>query len=161
MVIEIVLQHDPGTFCAPHNTINPEHPNPSHHTPRTPHFWEFFGAPFGENNFSKNVPPTKSVPYECGGAQNARDRFDPKEKRHIPNFAVGLFTTFLNNGASKAKQGQSNTMPIYSNAMDRTGQPGLSVAAPPVVSIILEYGAIVLECPRLALEAQLVHKSGE
>ncbi len=39
--------------------------------------------------------------------------------------------------ASKAKQGHANTMPIYSNAMDRTGVCGLR-RQPPVVSIKLE-----------------------
>jgi len=50
------------------------------------------------------------------------------------------------------KHGQSNTMPIYSNAMDR-GAAAFGRGLP-VVSIILEYMGMVLDCPCLALEAQ-------
>ena len=73
---------------------------------------------------------------------------------------------FWSNWAYKAKQGQSNTMPIYSNAIDRTGGPQAAAPLfcplrPPcsVVSTILEYMGMVLDCPCLALEAQLIQKS--
>jgi len=60
----------------------------------------------------------------------------------LPNFVRGLFNRFWINWASKAKQGQSNTMTIDSNAMDRTGGPRPKV--------------MVLDCPCLALEAQWI-----
>ena len=47
-------------------------------------------------------------------------------------------------------------MTIDSNAMDRTGGATAFGRGPPVVSIILESMVMVLDCPCLALEAQLI-----
>jgi len=73
----------------------------------------------------------------------------------LPNFVSGLLNRFCINWASKAKQVQSNTMTIDSNIIDTTGVPRPKTAAP-VLSIALESMVMVLDCPCLALEAQLI-----
>ena len=62
-------------------TLNPHTPHPTYTI-----FGSVFERPSGENTFPKNAPSDKSVPYRCGGAQNAQDMFDKnkqKEKHHI------------------------------------------------------------------------------
>jgi len=53
-----------------------------------------------------------------------------QEDIHLPNFVSRLFNRFGINGASEAKQGQSNTMTIDSNIIDTTGGPRPKAAAP-------------------------------
>jgi len=47
--------------------------------------------------------------------------FNYMRRLGLPNFVSGLFNRFWINWASKAKQGQSNTMTIDSNMIDSTG----------------------------------------
>jgi len=54
-------------------------------------------------------------------------------------------------GSPKPNKDNPTPLPYFSDAMDRTG----------VVSIILEYTGMMLDCPCLPLEAQLVQKSAK
>jgi len=84
-------------------------------------------------------------------------RDSPAELRVlVPNFVSGLFNRFWINWASKAKQGQSRNHDhrFHCNGQNR-GAAAVS-RGPPVVSIILESIVMVLNCPCLALEAQLI-----
>lgn len=74
-------------------------------------------------------------------------------------FRVGLFTSFFELiGLPMPNKENSNIMPIYSHIIDTTGGAAAEGRGPPVLSIALKYMGIVLDCPCLALTAQLIQK---